>query len=70
MIIIIIPLRFFHTSISWWFSSGVWVTASLLQSPQFSRTLLIIQGNLKNAVVWMVSTYPPISKSSSPIINT
>ena len=25
--------RFFHTSISWWFSTGVWVTASLLKSP-------------------------------------
>ena len=23
----------FYTSVSWWFSSGVWVTASLLKSP-------------------------------------
>ena len=36
---------------------------------QVSRTLLSILANLNNAVVWMVSTYPPISKSSSPFIN-
>ena len=39
------------------------------KSPQISRTLLIILTVLKNAVVWMVSTRPPISKSSSPFIN-
>ena len=27
-------LRDFHTSISWWFSTGVWVTASLLKFPE------------------------------------
>ena len=32
-IFIITPLRVFHTSISWCFSTGVWVTASLLKSP-------------------------------------
>ena len=26
-------LRVFHTSLSWWFPSGVWVTASLLKPP-------------------------------------
>ena len=30
------------------------------------RTLLSILANLNNAVVWMVSTHPLISKSSSP----
>ena len=25
--------RVFHASVSWWFSSGAWVTASLLRSP-------------------------------------
>ena len=35
-------------------------------SPQVSRTLLSILVDLNNAVVWMVSTRPPISKSSSP----
>ena len=32
-IIIILPIRVFHISISWWFFTGVWVTASLLKSP-------------------------------------
>ena len=27
------PLNVFHTSISWWFLTGVWVTASLHKSP-------------------------------------
>ena len=35
-------------------------------SPQVSRTLLSILGVLNNAVVWMVSTRPLISNSSSP----
>ena len=43
----------FLTSVSWW----------------FSRTLLRILTNLNNAVVWMVSTYLFISKSSSPCNN-
>ena len=33
------------------------------------RTFLSILANLNNAVVWMVSTCPPISKSSSPFTN-
>ena len=36
------------------------------KSPQVSRTLLSILAVLNNAVVWMVSTRPPTSKSSSP----
>ena len=39
------------------------------KSPQVSRTLLSILAVLNNAVVWMVSTHPPISKSSSPFSN-
>ena len=35
------------------------------KSPQVSRTLLSILAVLNNAVVWMVSTRPPTSKSSS-----
>ena len=35
-------------------------------SPQVSRTLLSILAALNTAVVWMVSTRPPTSKSSSP----
>ena len=37
--------------------------------PQVSRTLLSILAVLNNAVVWMVSTCPPTSKSSSPYSN-
>ena len=33
---------------------------------QVSRTLLSILAVLNNAIVWMVSTLPPTSKSSSP----
>ena len=40
------------------------------KSPQVSRTLLSIQADLNNAVVWMVSTRPLISKSSRPFINS
>ena len=39
------------------------------KSPQVSRTLLSILAVLNNAVVWMVSTRPPTSKSSSPFHN-
>ena len=36
------------------------------KSPQVSRTLLSILAVFNNDVVWMVSTRPPTSKSSSP----
>ena len=39
------------------------------KSPQVSRTLLSILAVLNNAVVWMVSTRPPTSKSSNPFNN-
>ena len=39
------------------------------KSPQISRTLLSILAVLNNAVVWMVSTRLPTSKSSSPFSN-
>ena len=39
------------------------------KSPQVSRTFLNILAVLNNAVVWMVSTRPPTSKSSSPFRN-
>ena len=38
-------------------------------SPQVSRTLFSILTDLNSTVVWMVSTRPPISKSSSPRIS-
>ena len=39
------------------------------KSPRVSRTLLSIQAIFNNAVVWMVSTHPPTSKSSKPFNN-
>ena len=39
------------------------------KSPQVSRTLLSILAVLNNVVVWMVSTRPPTSKSSSLFSN-
>ena len=39
------------------------------KSPQVSCTLLSILAVLNNAVVWMVSTRPPTSKSSIPLSN-
>ena len=39
------------------------------KSPQVSRTRLRILAVLNNAVVWIVSTRPPISKSSKPFNN-
>ena len=39
------------------------------KSPQLSRTLLSILAVLNNAVVWMVSTRSPTSKSFSPFNN-
>ena len=39
------------------------------KSPQVSRTLLGILAVLNNAVVWMMSTRPRTSKSSSPFSN-
>ena len=39
------------------------------KSSQVSRTLLSMLAVLNNAFVWMVSTRPPISKSSSPFNN-
>ena len=39
------------------------------KSPQVSRTRFSIQAVLNNALVWMVSTRPPTSKSSSRFSN-
>ena len=63
IIIIVFPLRVFHTCLSWWFYTGVWVTASLFKSHG------LFSVDLNNTVVWMVSTCPLISKSSSPFTN-
>ena len=39
------------------------------KSLQVSRTFSSILADLNNAVVWIVSTRPPISKSSNPFIS-
>ena len=39
------------------------------KSPQVSRILLSILAVLNNAVVWMVSTRPPTSNSTTPFTN-
>ena len=58
-------IRVFHISVNWWFFTGVCDS----KSSQVSRTLLSILAVLNNVVVWMVSTRPPTSKSSSPFSN-
>ena len=45
-----------------------WILSDI-KSPQVSRTLLSILAVFNNAVVWMVSTRPPTSKSSRLINN-
>ena len=40
------------------------------KSPQVSRTLLSILAILNNALIWIVSTRPPTSKSPSPFNNS
>ena len=66
LLLLLLFIRVFHISVSWWFFTGVWVTASLLKS---IRTRLRILAVLSNAVVWIVSTRPPTSKSFWPFNN-
>ena len=47
-------------------ADGLHRSLSDSKSPRVSRDPLRIQANLSNAVVWMFSTCPQISKSSSP----
>ena len=56
---------FFYTSVTWRFSTGIRDS----KFPQVSRTRLSILADLNNAVIWMVSNCPLISKSSSPSTN-
>ena len=57
IIILLISLRVSHWSLN------------DIRFPLVSRTLLSILANLNNAVVWMVSTRPLLSKSYSPCTN-
>ena len=63
--IIIYYLRVFHIHFNWWYFTGIWVIASLLKS----RWIFSILAVLCNVVVWMVSTHPPTSESSSSFKN-
>ena len=65
IIIIIYSLEFFTSALA----DGFHRSLSDSKSPQVSRTLLSILAVLNNVVVCMVSTRPPISKSSSPFSN-
>ena len=59
-------IRGFHISVSWWSFHWWWSDS---KSPQVSRTLLNIQAVFNNAVVWIISTQQPTSKSSRPFNN-
>ena len=61
IIIIIHSLVFFPSALADGFSLG----SEWQQVSSISRTLLSILTVLNNAVVWMISTRPPTSKSSS-----
>ena len=65
IIIIIYSIRVFPISVSWWFFTGVCDS----KSPQVSRTCLRILAIFSNAVIWIVSTHPPTSKSFRPFNN-
>ena len=65
IIIIIYSLEFYTSTLA----DGFHWSLSDSKSPRVSRTLLSILAVLNNVVVWMVSTRPPTSKSSSPFSN-
>ena len=64
-IIIYYSLEFFH---QWHLMVFHWSLRDS-KSPQVSRTLLNILAVFNNAVIWMVSTRSPTSKSSRPFNN-
>ena len=71
-----VPFQYhYHFTLSEFFTpalaDGFFLYWSLSENkyPQVSRTLLSILADLNNAVVWMVSTCPLTSKSSSPLTN-
>ena len=66
-VLLLLLLRVLHISVSWWFFTGGWMTASLLKSSRLF--LLSILSDLNNAVIWMVSICPLISRASSLSFN-
>ena len=65
IIIIIHSLELFTSALT----NGFSLRSGDSKSPQVFRTLLSIMAVLNNTVVWIVSTRPPTSKSSSPSSN-
>ena len=65
IIIIITPWEFFAST----FANSLSWSLSDSKSPQVSRILFSILADFNNALVWMVSTLPLISKSTSSLIN-
>ena len=65
IITIIYSLEFFTSA----YDDGLHWRLSDSKSPQVSKTILSILAVFNNAVVWMVSTRPPTSKSSKPFNN-
>ena len=65
LLIIIHSLEVFTSALA----DGFSLESEWQQVASFSRTLLRILAVLNNTVVWMVSTRPPTSKSSSPFSN-
>ena len=61
LLLLFTPLEFFTSVLA----DGL----SYSKSPQVSRTLLRILAVLSNAIVWIVSTRPPTSKSFMPFNN-
>ena len=62
LLLLFTPWEFFHSCYLMVFHWSL----SDSKSPLVSKTLLSILAVPSNAVVWMVSTRPPISKSSTP----
>ena len=65
LLLLLLLFECFYTSVSWWFTTAIWVTTNLLSY----RTHLSILADLNNTIVWIVSTCPLISKYSSPSTN-
>ena len=67
LLLLYTPFILFHISISWWFLTGVWTSGGLLKSPRLFSVRIMAQ--LYNALVWMVSICPLISKTSRLFTN-
>ena len=65
LLLLFTPLEFFTSVLA----DGFHWSLSDSKSPQVSRTRLRILAVLSNAVIWIVSTRPPTSKSSRPFNN-